>query len=252
MLAPRLDVLPRPQRRLWPKLAQIPEHFVLYGGTAVALRLGHRQSADFDFFSDQAIDPDDLYSRIPFLAGSPIIQKEPNTLGVIVAGEDPRRPVKVSLFGGITFGCVVPPDRTSDDVIYVASAIDLLGTKLAVLLKRLEAKDYRDIAALLRSGVSLGDGLAAAGALYGPAFSPAECLKALVYFQGGDVAALEREHRKVLIEKVRRFKGVIPAVRRFSRSRLAPVPGKRGDRDYRRNTATRREPGPDDGGCAPH
>jgi Nucleotidyl transferase AbiEii toxin, Type IV TA system len=228
MLVPRLDALPRPQRWLWPKLVQIPEHFVLYGGTAVALRLGHRQSADFDFFSDEAIDPDDLYSRVPFLSGSPVIQKEPNTLGVIVGGDDPKRPVKVSLFGKITFGCVAPPDRTSDDVIYVASAIDLLGTKLAVLLKRLEAKDYRDIAALLRSGVSLGNGLAAAGALYGPAFAAAECLKALVYFEGGDVAALEAEYKKLLIEKVRQFKGVVPAVRKFSRLRLAPALGKNG------------------------
>jgi hypothetical protein len=28
-----------------------PDHFTLYEGTALALRLGHRQSVDFDFFS---------------------------------------------------------------------------------------------------------------------------------------------------------------------------------------------------------
>ena len=48
---PRLDILPPPQRRLWDELAAIPPEFVLYGGTAIALHLGHRQSVDFDFLA---------------------------------------------------------------------------------------------------------------------------------------------------------------------------------------------------------
>ena len=58
---PRLDILPPAQRRLWDELGSVPEHFVLYGGTALALHLGHRQSEDFDFFADRDIDPDLLY-----------------------------------------------------------------------------------------------------------------------------------------------------------------------------------------------
>jgi hypothetical protein len=45
---PRLDILPLPQRRLWDELAGVPPQFVLYGGTAIALHLGHRQSLDFE------------------------------------------------------------------------------------------------------------------------------------------------------------------------------------------------------------
>jgi hypothetical protein len=44
---PRQDILPAPQRTLWPELDATPDHFTLYGGTALALRLGHRQSGDF-------------------------------------------------------------------------------------------------------------------------------------------------------------------------------------------------------------
>lgn len=36
---PRLDILPPAQLRLWPELARTPGHFVLYGGTAIALHL---------------------------------------------------------------------------------------------------------------------------------------------------------------------------------------------------------------------
>lgn len=47
---PRLDILPTAQRQVWPALSHASQlGFVLYGGTAIALRLGHRPSLDFDF-----------------------------------------------------------------------------------------------------------------------------------------------------------------------------------------------------------
>jgi hypothetical protein len=61
-----LDILPESQRRLWPELDAIPSNFVLYGGTALALQLGHRVSEDFDFFSSTSFDPDRLRSQLPF------------------------------------------------------------------------------------------------------------------------------------------------------------------------------------------
>ncbi|MEG2185298.1 MAG: nucleotidyl transferase AbiEii/AbiGii toxin family protein, partial [Cloacibacillus sp.] len=48
---PKVEILPAAQRELWPLLSEVPQDFVLYGGTAVALWFGHRTSVDFDFFS---------------------------------------------------------------------------------------------------------------------------------------------------------------------------------------------------------
>jgi hypothetical protein len=62
-----LAMLPPPQLRLWQDLDATPKSFTLYGGTALALRLGHRVSIDFDFFSNQPFDPDDLAASIPYL-----------------------------------------------------------------------------------------------------------------------------------------------------------------------------------------
>jgi hypothetical protein len=53
----------------------VPGEFVLYGGTALALHLGHRQSMDFDFFGDRAFDPAKLYAALPFLAGATVTQQ---------------------------------------------------------------------------------------------------------------------------------------------------------------------------------
>ena len=60
-----LSILPEPQLLLWEELAITPGKFVLYGGTAIALQLGHRESVDFDFFTDQTFDPQSLYDEIP-------------------------------------------------------------------------------------------------------------------------------------------------------------------------------------------
>ena len=54
---PRLDILPESQLRLWPELDAVPSDFVLYGGTGLALQIGHRFSEDFDFFSSTGFDP---------------------------------------------------------------------------------------------------------------------------------------------------------------------------------------------------
>jgi hypothetical protein len=56
-LSPKLDILPASQRALWKELKATPRHFVLYGGTALALRLGHRVSEDFDFFTSATFQP---------------------------------------------------------------------------------------------------------------------------------------------------------------------------------------------------
>ena len=52
--SPHFSILPVAQKQLWEKLSPAGElGFVLYGGTAIALRLGHRVSVDFDFFSEK-------------------------------------------------------------------------------------------------------------------------------------------------------------------------------------------------------
>mgnify|MGYP002363224825 FL=1 len=136
--------------------------FVLYGGTAVALRLGHRVSVDFDFFSDAPLDRTSLAHRFEFVGRSTVLQDEPNALTLLVPTADSSRPsVKVSFFGSIAFGRVGVPDLTADGVLQVASLDDLMATKVKVVLQRAEAKDYRDVAAMIRCGTSLAAGSAA-------------------------------------------------------------------------------------------
>lgn len=90
MFLPKLDVLPPAQRALWPLLADLPGEFVLYGGTAVALRLGHGLSLDFDFFTARSLSPVLLYEQIPWLGRSPpaVLQRAVDTF--VIEAEGPR------------------------------------------------------------------------------------------------------------------------------------------------------------------
>ncbi|MGH8478310.1 MAG: nucleotidyl transferase AbiEii/AbiGii toxin family protein [Gammaproteobacteria bacterium] len=74
---------------------------VLYGGTAIALRLGHRASADFDFFTDKPLDKEALRAALPFIGGATVLQDQADTLTVLVAESEARAEiVKLSFFGG--------------------------------------------------------------------------------------------------------------------------------------------------------
>ncbi len=215
---PRLSVLPERQSRLWKELQPAARlGFVLYGGTAIALRLGHRTSVDFDFFTETHLSISDLRTEIAILRNALVLQEGPDTFSVFTSPEgDGGEAVKVSFFGSIEFGRVGTPEWTSDGIAQVASCEDLLATKLKVLLQRVESKDYLDIKALLESGVALDRGLSAARALFGPAFQPSESLKALVYFEGGDLHTLSQETKESLIRAARSVRD-LPRVPLISR-----------------------------------
>ena len=198
---PRLDILPAHQKALWAGLHTVAEDgFVLYGGTAIALRLGHRVSVDFDFFRQDPVNQDWLLSRYPFCLSATVIQAAPNTLSILVPGE--VGVVKLSFFGAITHGRVGNPSWTSDGVLEVASLADLLATKLKTIQQRVEKKDYLDIHAILAAGLRLDEGLASAQTLYGKTFHPMTALKALIYHEDGNLGELQFEVKKALIRAV--------------------------------------------------
>lgn len=192
----KLDVLPPQQRKLWRLLGQTPAEFVLFGGTALALRLGHRQSVDFDFFAFRDIEPDALLASVPYLARASVSRKSLNTLTCRVGREEP---VSISFFGLPASTMIGPPEQVARPKLKLASIPDLAGTKVAVVTQRAEAKDYLDIYAILtRTGLSLVEALAAAAVIYGPQFNPLTSLKALSYFGEASLASLPKLVKGVL------------------------------------------------------
>lgn len=194
-LEAKLGVLPPAQREIWNSLAPAPQlNFVLYGGTAIALHLGHRESLDFDFFRFEPLDKDQIRAAFGFINGAAVLQDDPDTL--VVLAEMPSGSVKISFFGNIRFGRVKDPLLTGDGVLLVASLDDLMATKLKATLDRAEARDYRDIAEMISAGVSLPAGLSAFRAMFDG--EPAQVLRALGFFGDGDLNTLGKTDQELL------------------------------------------------------
>ena len=192
---PRLDILGAAQRRVWAELRDdLPSSFVLYGGTALALRTGSRKSEDFDFFANDALDAHQLASALPLLEGAELIQAAPSTATFLV---DRQGRVKVSFFGGLSLGRVGEVSTSEDTGVRVASLLDLAAQKVRVVQVRAERKDYADLLTLMHHGIPLTRALGAARALY-PDFAPLISLKALSYFADGDLGSLPADAKAAL------------------------------------------------------
>ena len=192
---PRIEILPPAQKEIWLQLAPAADlSFVLHGGTAVALHLGHRVSIDFDFFRTAPLEKIKIETSFPFVRHARTIQEAENT--VVLSVPMPSGPVKVSFFGGRGLGRINDPLRTRDSMLLVASLEDLLATKLKTILDRAEAKDYRDIAAMLSAGVSLEKALAAFVGNYRR--DPVLPLRALGFFKDGDFPSLPKADQDLL------------------------------------------------------
>jgi hypothetical protein len=185
---PRLDILTEPQRLLWPELDAVPSDFVLYGGTGLALQVGHRNSDDFDFFSSSAFDPNRLLSRLPFFQDldpadpDAWVHRKPDNLEAFV---NRGGVVKVAFFGGLdTLQRIEDPRRAAGSKVHVASLVDLAGMKMRVIQVRGSWKDYVDIHALVSHGIDVPTGLAAAKAI-DRSFDPITSIRALQFFGDG-------------------------------------------------------------------
>ena len=182
ILIPNLNILPERQKLLWSRLKPTPKDFILYGGTALALRLGHRESVDFDFFSCRSFQPLQLLKAIAYLKDQTVTQQSTDTLSCEIETE--KGDVKISFFGGLSLRQIESPDTVASNEIAVASLKDLFGMKCAPVPQRNETKDYLDIHALINQAkITLSEGLAAASAIYGRQYNPVLTLQALSYFE---------------------------------------------------------------------
>ncbi|NBB80384.1 MAG: hypothetical protein GVY36_13245 [Verrucomicrobia bacterium] len=220
-----LNSLPPEQQKIWGAFVDANmSGFMLYGGTALALRYGHRLSIDFDFFGAPLVTPGAIALRIPWLKENldQEIQYEPNTYAVSVfsPGLEPKETVKLSFFGEMGFPTLDPPTIASNS-IQIASVRDILATKLKAIFGRVEAKDYIDIAEILtQSGdpVSrLKDGLADFELMF-PGGNAHLVLKSLCWFKSGDLSAVNQSTRELLQETVCAVKEIPPAKPVFNSS----------------------------------
>ncbi|KKW29265.1 MAG: hypothetical protein UY71_C0001G0075 [Parcubacteria group bacterium GW2011_GWB1_52_7] len=169
-----LEALTLETKKLWPQLNKFSE-FVLAGGTALALQLGHRVSADFDFFSEKEIESS-LLNRVEDLFKNSTIAIVLNTseqLTVTVSG------VKIT-FLAYRFR------RQNEPVIFEGVRLlgirDIAAAKAYALGRRATLKDYVDLFFIVsEKHLALPEVIDLAQKTYGDAFDPRLFLEELVY-----------------------------------------------------------------------
>ena len=120
--------------------------------------------------------------------------------------------VKVSFFGGLDFARLLSPDILSGSNIAIASLADLSATKIKVIQDRAEIKDYIDIAELLKH-FGPEQMLANAMAVFGIAFNPLLSLKALTFYQDGNLPQLDEKIKQFLLKTAKQVNlSNLPAV----------------------------------------
>ena len=159
-----------------PLFKSFKDRFYLAGGTSLALQIGHRDSTDFDFFSEEDIHTEELFERLrKFFEGHKLlkIQEDPNTLTVLI-----DESVKISFF---TYKYKLIDKTISDENLTYASIADIGCMKLSTITGRASNKDYVDLYFILKL-FSLSDLLDKAHGKY-PQLDRNLILKSLVYFE---------------------------------------------------------------------
>lgn len=114
---------------------------VLAGGTALALQIGHRISADLDFFAEKEVRADTLLRKIK--ASGMAIQ-------VISEGEG----YLVAEINGLKFSMFHYDYPFADPVLYegvlIASIIDIAGMKAIAISQRGTKRDFVDLYFILQ------------------------------------------------------------------------------------------------------
>jgi hypothetical protein len=145
------EVLTDRQVRVLDAIAPVAEsaHFYLAGGTAVALRFGHRRSEDFDWFAADVSHPEALAPTIRN-AGLAVdsLELSVGTINCRIAG------VHVQ-FLEFAYPLLAAWDMWTERRVALASLRDLGAMKLLAVAQRGSRKDFVDVYELLRQGARL-------------------------------------------------------------------------------------------------
>lgn len=176
-----IDILTEIQKSVLERLARALSgtDFYLAGGTALALQIGHRMSADFDWFIPRLGDPEILFQKI----------KKPGIDYTVVSIDIETvylnmNNIQIS-FIGYDYPLLAPKILFPEYDIYLASPDDIACMKLSAIGRRGSRKDFIDMYFLIKRFRPLDDYLR----LYMQKFSTRDIghiVRSLVYFDDAE------------------------------------------------------------------
>lgn len=169
--------------------------FYLSGGTALSLQLGHRESEDLDFFSQEPFKPE-------------LIEQQLLEYGKLSETELSSGTLNTYL-NSVKLQFLHYPYRLLEPVVawegvHLSSVIDIACTKLQTVGMRGSRKDFIDIYFLLKQ-MPLETLLSYTKEKYRESdYSETHILKSLVYFDDAEAQPMPRMHQDISWEKIKR------------------------------------------------
>ncbi|MFH1188388.1 MAG: nucleotidyl transferase AbiEii/AbiGii toxin family protein [bacterium] len=194
-----LDILDDERKRVFAKLKSFNGTWVLAGGTALALQIGHRKSINFDLFSPKPISLMLYHSICDVFGESPV---------KLVHSEDQ---LTIALSSGIklTFLYYWFPFQfptISTESIALADIRDIAADKACVLGKRNVWRDYVDLYVILKDGyMAINDLIVASEKKFGHEFSSKLFLEQLSYTDDIHDTAVSFVSRTETADEMKRF-----------------------------------------------
>lgn len=172
-----LEIFSKEQFELLPLIKKFSRHFGLVGGTAIALHLGHRQSIDFDLFSNRSFDNENVRQIIA----------ETHKIDKVMLDE---RGQYTLLIQGVRFTFLEYPFRLSfrnalDATIRLPDLLTLAAMKAYALGRRAKWKDYVDMYFIIKKR-GLSRLTACADKIFGKEFNEKLFRSQLAYFKDVD------------------------------------------------------------------
>lgn len=175
----RKEILTTAQTKLLPFIKNFSKNFGLVGGTAIALHIGHRQSIDFDLFSNKQFGNFALQKKI---------MKNGKKIKHVFIDERDEYTV---LIDGVKITFLYYPFKISfadnlDKYIKVADLLTLAALKAYALGRRSKWKDYVDLYFIIKEFYSLGEIVEKAQKIFKENFNEKNFRVQLAYFKDLD------------------------------------------------------------------
>jgi len=171
-----LEILDKKRLELLDKLTLFLKGYVLGGGTALSLRLAHRKSFDFDFFSPSPVSNKLLEKISTILKIDSIAIDNQDELTFFTSS------IKVT-FLAYPFKPHFQPETTAQGW-FIHRAEEIALQKAYTIGRRGEYRDYFDLFTILKNNILLFDNLIAlTKEVYKGAFDEKLFLEQLVYFK---------------------------------------------------------------------
>lgn len=190
------EVLPARTKRLMKELSEsgVVKGFYLSGGTGLALRLGHRESEDLDFFRSDEFQPVVIQRELEKLGKLEQVMIDKGTLNLFMRG--------------VELQFLHYPYRLLGELneclgVKVSSVLDIGCTKLQTIAARGSKKDFIDLYFVLRQ-YDLEELFKAMQKKYAKTnYNQLHILKSLSYFADAEKQPMPRMHERVDWEVVK-------------------------------------------------